>query len=292
MTFSMPAGYPMTTELLLCTDLDRTLIPNGPQPESASARQRFKQLVTRPEITMAYVSGRDRELVKTAIEAYQLPIPDFVIADVGTTLYQIDSHQQWVEQTAWQQQIGRDWAGKTNAQLSRLLNDINELQRQEDHKQNRFKLSYYVSPTSDRKKLSSRIQARLNQAGVRVRLIWSADETTNTRLLDILPARASKLHAIEALMKQLDFDTDNTLFSGDSGNDLEVLVSPIPSVLVGNSQQEIQQQAIHESKLLGNQTALYIASGQSEDMNGNYSAGIIEGIAHFYPHITEFIQFE
>lgn len=28
----------MTEPLLICTDLDRTLIPNGPQPESSEAR--------------------------------------------------------------------------------------------------------------------------------------------------------------------------------------------------------------------------------------------------------------
>lgn len=28
----------MTESLLICTDLDRTLIPNGPQPESSEAR--------------------------------------------------------------------------------------------------------------------------------------------------------------------------------------------------------------------------------------------------------------
>ncbi|MEJ2621733.1 MAG: haloacid dehalogenase, partial [Candidatus Thiodiazotropha sp.] len=34
----------MSVKLLLCTDLDRTLIPNGSQPESAGAREAFKQL--------------------------------------------------------------------------------------------------------------------------------------------------------------------------------------------------------------------------------------------------------
>ena len=32
----------MPERLLLCTDLDRTLIPNGPQPESPRARAAFR----------------------------------------------------------------------------------------------------------------------------------------------------------------------------------------------------------------------------------------------------------
>ena len=58
----------MLERLLICTDLDRTLIPNGTQPESSGARDHFATLVDRPEVTLAYVSGRHRALVKAAIE--------------------------------------------------------------------------------------------------------------------------------------------------------------------------------------------------------------------------------
>ena len=49
----------MPGHLLLCTDLDRTLIPNGPQPESAQAREHFARFAAHPQVTLAYVSGRD-----------------------------------------------------------------------------------------------------------------------------------------------------------------------------------------------------------------------------------------
>jgi len=74
---------------LLCTDLDRTLIPNGAEPESPSARERFRQLAGHEEITLAYVSGRHKALIEQAIAEFDLPLPDFAIADVGTTIYQI-----------------------------------------------------------------------------------------------------------------------------------------------------------------------------------------------------------
>ena len=72
----------MSRRLLLCTDLDRTLLPNGPQPESQGARMLFKRLAERPEVTLAYVTGRHRKLVEKAISLYRLPLPNYVITDV------------------------------------------------------------------------------------------------------------------------------------------------------------------------------------------------------------------
>ena len=70
---------------LLCTDLDRTLIPNGPAEESPRAAGFFARLAADPRVTLAYVSGRHRTLIEDAIATYDLPAPDYVIADVGTT---------------------------------------------------------------------------------------------------------------------------------------------------------------------------------------------------------------
>ena len=39
--------------ILICTDLDRTLLPNGSQPESPLARPRFRALAARPEVSIA-----------------------------------------------------------------------------------------------------------------------------------------------------------------------------------------------------------------------------------------------
>ena len=52
--------------LLLCTDLDRTLIPNGDQPESDHAREYFKKLSEHSEVTLVYVTGRHQQLVEQA----------------------------------------------------------------------------------------------------------------------------------------------------------------------------------------------------------------------------------
>jgi HAD superfamily hydrolase (TIGR01484 family) len=281
----------MTTRLLVCTDLDRTLIPNGPQSESPNARDHFATFVAHPGVTLSYVTGRHRALVEQAMTYYRLPPPDFVIGDVGTTIYHLGPEREWARQTQWESEIAADWGGRSHADVKSLLIDLPSLRLQETTKQNEYKLSYYVPLHSDRQTLSRLIERRLQDNHVAARLIWSVDEPAGVGLLDVLPARASKYHAIEALMQLNGFDYDVTVFCGDSGNDIEVLVSPIPAVLVANSQQQVRDLATRLAAEGGNSAQLYIAAGGFMGMNGNYSAGILEGIAHFHPDVIGWMGF-
>ena len=272
----------MSTRLLLCTDLDRTLLPNGPQPESPDARQRFNQLVEHSGITLVYVTGRDRTLVEKAIDEYKLPRPAYVIADVGSTIYELQP-ANWKHWEKWQQGISPDWKGKTHEEMRSLFSEIPSLTLQQEAKQNSYKLSYYVPLDTDHVALMSEMQAIIDRQFIRVSLIWSIDETTATGLLDVLPASANKLHAIEFLMQHLGYDFSNTVFAGDSGNDLAVLCSPIKSVLVANASDDVRDEAEQLVSKMGQTGSLYFAKGGFFGMNGNYSAGIIEGIAHYNP---------
>jgi len=282
----------MTMRLLVCTDLDRTLIPNGTQSESRGARARFARFASDPGVTLAYVSGRHRALVEKAIDYYRLPVPDFVIGDVGTTIYHVGSDRNWTAQESWEKEIGADWGDKSHADLKDLLRPIRVLRPQEPSKQNRHKLSYYVPMQADRETLTLDIQRRLTAAGARCNLIWSLDEPQGVGLLDVLPAKASKYHAIEALMREQGFADASTVFCGDSGNDIEVLVSHIPSVLVANAEQEIKRTASESARRAGYENSLYIARGGFHGMNGNYSAGMLEGIAHYHPEALPLMGLE
>ena len=279
----------MPIRLLLCTDLDRTLLPNGPQAESSGARDKFRQLALQPGVTLVYVTGRDRKLVEDAIDEYRLPLPGYVIADVGSTIYEIQQHD-WRDWDRWQQEISPDWAGKSHDEIHSLFSNSLVLKLQEEKKQNTFKLSYYVPLEADHETLMSEMHATLVNKKIRASLIWSIDELAGTGLLDVLPAGANKRHAIEFLMKQLGFDLSNTVFAGDSGNDLAVLTSPIRSVLVANASADVRDEAKQMALNLGEMDALYFAHGGFLGMNGNYSAGILEGVAHYMPETTDLID--
>ena len=273
----------MPADLLICTDLDRTLIPNGSAPESAGARQRFATLVGRPGVVLAYVSGRDRNLLEQAIDEFSLPVPDYAIGDVGTTIYRVGPEHAWQRDTAWAEAIGRDWAGRSHEDLAGALADLAPLRQQESGKQNEFKLSYYVGTDADLAALEVEIERRLDALGIRFRLIWSVDELTDTGLLDVLPARASKLHAIEALMRELGCVAAQTVFCGDSGNDLEVLASAVPAVLVANASDAVRAEARRLAEAAGHADRLYCARGGFHGMNGNYAGGMLEGIEYYHP---------
>jgi sucrose-6F-phosphate phosphohydrolase len=275
----------MKQRLLVCTDLDRTLIPNGPQPESDEARERFKQLCASEAVLLAYVSGRDQSLVKEAIAAFSLPQPDYVIGDVGTSLYHVDSPDDWHHQSNWDEHISRDWRGRSHQDLKQLFSDITALRLQEESKQNRFKLSYYVSTKQDHEPILDEMGLRLQRENVDASLVWSVDETTDIGLLDVLPRRATKYHAIDFLRQSLGYGLNEIIFSGDSGNDMEVLISPIPAVLVANAQPKVRRQAQQLVDQSGNSDSLYMAKGGFMAMNGNYSAGILEGAAHYHPQL-------
>ncbi len=271
--------------LLLCTDLDRTLLPNGPQPESPRARERFHALAAHGDIILAYVTGRDRRLVETAITQYQLPQPAFVISDVGTNIYDL-RRGQWRIWEQWQQEIAPDWNGCSREQLQQLLSGLHDqLRLQEPEKQNRFKLSYYVDRAHDWESLNRSIAERLTEHDIDASLIWSVDEAADIGLLDVLPRRATKLHAIEFLRGAMNIPLERTLFAGDSGNDLPVLASAIPSVLVANAMESVEADALSAAKSAGHHAALYLAKGDFYGMNGNYCAGILEGVAHYHPEL-------
>lgn len=275
----------MFEPILLATDLDRTLLPNGKHPESPLARSRFRQFVARPEVALVYVTGRHRELVIEAIADYDLPQPRFVIADVGTSLYEI-FNGDWHLRDDWQQRLMAQWHECDGAQLAAALEDIPGLHRQEATKQSALKLSYYAAALENPTELLAQVRKRLALTGADIYLVWSIDETTGTGLLDVLPAGAGKLAALEYLREQLGIAIDKTIFAGDSGNDMEVLVSEIPSVLVANADEVVRAEALAR----GDSKTLYLAHGGVEGMNGCYSAGILEGVFYFLPETRDWLD--
>jgi len=268
------------TDILLCSDLDRTLLPNGKQPESPEARPRLRRLAGRPELTLAYVSGRSEALLKEAIETYGIPVPDYAIGDVGTTIY--EPGRKWRPWSDWAGQIARDWGGKDREDLAEILSDLS-LRPQEEEKQNTHKLSYYTDPDLDRDRLIRRVERRLSEHSIRAGVIWSVDDAEDRGLLDILPEKATKVHAIRFLMKKIGVSEDRTVFAGDSGNDLPALTSGLRAVLVKNAREDVRKEAGETLAGKGMAGRLYMARGSFLGMNGNYGAGVLEGLAHHLP---------
>lgn len=268
--------------VLILTDLDRTLIPNGHQPESPQARVLFRRLANDKDVMIAYVSGRDLNLLKSAIAEYDLPTPDYAIGDVGTSLYQV-TEEGWHQSAEWQETIASNWHGVTTKEIIDRLKHITALTLQEPKKQGPHKISYYTSTDIDPEQLKRQVADALTGCEAEVSMIHSVDEIANTGLFDILPKGANKLYAIRFLIDTLGFQPQRTVYSGDSGNDMEVLISEIRSTLVGNADRKVKEVAQANAP----EGTLYLAQGNFLEMNGNYCAGILEGLAQFIPEMNE-----
>ena len=279
----------INNNILLCSDMDRTILPNGDEDESPQARSVLRLLLERPEIQLAYVSGRDKHLIQKAIAEYDLPFPDYAVGDVGTTIYEL-LDGNWSPWETWFEEIAKDWGGLDREDLSGFLIEYDDLRLQEPEKQNRFKLSYYTDENVDGRRLTAQMQQQLSRQGLHCRIIWSVDEQRGLGLVDLLPKRASKLHAIRYLMDQKGYPKSRVVFCGDSGNDLNVLTSNIRSVLVKNAPDEVRHEA--QKSVVKNRRAetLYVAQGNFWGMNGNYTAGVLEGLAHFEPDVRPWIE--
>ncbi len=279
----------MNNNILICSDLDRTILPNGKQEESPLARPLLSKLAQLPEIILAYVSGRDIGLIQKAIEEYDIPTPHFAIGDVGTTLYEIKDHQ-WLVRSDWKDEIASDWKGMEHSDIYQLVNDLPSIHLQEEEKQNQYKVSFYAATDTVRHAIVNEIEKRLKNKAIQASIIWSVDETKDTALIDILPEGATKLHAVQFLRKSLQIPVSHTMFAGDSGNDMQALTGGLQAVLVNNASDEVKQEARDIMSQSENPEKLYFAQGNFLGMNGCYSAGVIEGIAHFFPHLKEWMN--
>ncbi|MDA3834789.1 MAG: HAD-IIB family hydrolase [Spirochaetales bacterium] len=283
----------MKNNLLLCCDLDRTLIPNGTALESSGARTLFTTLANQSNLTLAYVTGRDKKLVEEAIVLYNLPTPNFVIADVGATIYEISQSDQakpWQAWDHWQARFSDDWQDKISTDIALLFTDLTALKIQERRKQKKYKLSYYLSLENEPQTLIAVMQDRLTGKDLKTELIWSVDEALDIGLLDVMPRQATKLHALEYLREQTHHSRKRTIFAGDSGNDLDVLLSPIQSILVANAHSEVKERVQSALIRKKNGAAIYLAHGGFCNMNGNYSAGVLEGVHYYAPDIYQCLE--
>lgn len=276
---------------LLCTDLDRTLVPNGEQPESPLARPILWHLLRSNNVALAYVSGRDLGRVLAAIDDFDLQKPDVIVADVGTSIY-VPANGGWQLEDEWQLQIGKDWNGLDSEGIRDNLVSFTELEDQEEDRQTRFKRSYYLPRELDASALRQSLDEHLIGFGVQASLIFSDDPEKGIQLLDVLPRHATKIDAIRQVQKILGIANELTLFSGDSGNDVTALASTVPSVTVRNADAPTR----HAVRLLAAQNATESTSYQAEgglalagghELNGHYAAGIVEGLLHFNDAWTE-----
>lgn len=233
--------------MLLATDLDGTFLAG-----SHEDKQHLYQLINdQPEIKLAFVTGRGLEVVLPLLDDPSIPVPDYIICDVGATI--VDGRTLHPLQPL-QSTIDLRWPGE--CVVAEAMAGFNEIERQEVPQQRRC--SYFCHETA----VTTEIEQVASQLGCEV--LFSAE-----RYLDILPQGISKGSTLTALVKHLShqLDTEDVLVAGDTLNDLSMYQHGFTGVCVGESEPGLlaatdQMEHVLQSKRPG-------------------CGGILEALAHF-----------
>lgn len=219
---------------VLATDLDGTFIPLAGDPSNRADLVSVTNLLQSADITLVFVTGRHLESVEGVIDEQSLPKPDWLICDVGTSIYHADGDGRLAISQPYVDRLDEIIGDYSIKQLRCELEPISELRLQEEQKQGRFKLSYYC----DAKRcdeLASKIQHHLDQHQAPYGIIHSVDPFNGDGLIDLVPVGASKAFALDWWSEHVKLDRHSIVFAGDSGNDFTALTAGFRSILVANA---------------------------------------------------------
>lgn len=232
---------------ILATDLDNTLVGHKEKSEQLWSYFKEQQI----PISLIYLTGRHYSSALELIEEYQLPKPDILICDVGASMY-IGSELEEDEQ--WRLITSADW--NPDLILS-VTKQYEKLQRQP--LPNDYRLSFTIP---DDPGYVKEVEEMLKLYCIAFYLMYSSN-----RDVDILPSHTNKGEALKYALQKFAPEHFRILVAGDSGNDVDMLRLGLPSVIVGNCQDEIKRY-----RYLPN---VYFAKD-------TFASGIQEGWSYFY----------
>jgi len=265
--------------MLLATDLDRTLIPNGFEPDDDSVSLFNGWWINGYGNKLAYVSGRNLAMLDQAQADFGLKLPDFYISEVGTVIYRKNDQDQLVLDPSWSQEIRKRSPDWSRERVLNALSSVTGLILQEEEKQNQFKVSFYLKDIDNYRSKLDRINEVLDQGVATV--VWSVDDLEQVGLVDVLPTGTTKAGALDFLRSSLGLDMLDVVYCGDSGNDITALTAGFRAIVVKNAREEVKAEVLRLAKDKGlSLDLIYLAKGRY-GLSGNYGAGILEGLIYF-----------
>lgn len=231
-------------KLVLATDLDGTFL-GGDGDERASLYDFVA--ANRDWLGLVFVTGRDLDFISD-ITAKDVPVPDLIIGDVGTTVVCGRTHTPLETVNQW---ISACWGGPEAAQ--RHVANVPALREQTGFGGRR--LSYYY----DDEQAARTVAAALDADGYDVLM-------SDGIYFDILPRGVQKGPTLLKVIDLLALDADAVFVAGDTLNDRSLFETGLDGVVVGNAEAGLVQAVCHLSNV-------YCA-------DGNGAAGVFEGLQH------------
>lgn len=258
---------------ILATDMDGTIIPLRDEKPFYDALETIRsQLERDPQSGLLFVTGRRLDTVKHAMRDYPLPPPDWIICDVGTSIYE-NHGGEWQLAAEYVEAMARIVHGWDHERIFAFVEPIPELWPQEPEHQQRFKASFNTH--SDHvEAVAIDLQDRLEAAGAPLSVIFTHDLETGEGMVDVVPSGVSKAFALNWMMDRGVFAREEVVFAGDSGNDLAAFLSGIHSIIVGNAPEWIHERVRLHAEAEGHHDYVYSARGEA-------TVGLVEGLRHF-----------
>ena len=221
---------------ILATDLDRTLLPNGPWPADPGAIELFNRMTTEQGVLVVYVTGRNLDLTERAIREFGVRFPDVLCGDVGTTIRRYEQGD-WQFDPGWSEHVRRQSPRWDADRIRAAVADIAGLREQEPEHLNAFKQSYYADHDRGEAilaEVAKRVEGHFDEVS-----IYSFDPQDGKGLLDFLPASATKRTALEYVAEAFGASHSEVVFCGDSGNDIFPLTAGFRGVMVRNADDQL-----------------------------------------------------
>ena len=261
------------TKGVLATDLDGTLIPLNECPNNQLDLRRLGEQIRELSFLLVYVTGRHINSVQAAIKEIGLPIPDWIICDVGTSVFHVSTTGEVEPVSLYADRLEKILGTDDIQPLTKLLNGIPGLRLQEGEKQGPFKLSYYVDD-QHLTNSSLEITNTLDTSGIAHQLISSVDPFNGDGLIDILPLGVSKAFALNWWTSFQGLDAETVIFAGDSGNDLAAMTAGFKTIVVGNADPSLKKQVAFQHKKNAWENRLFFAESKA-------TSGVLEGLTFF-----------
>ena len=263
---------PAISTRILATDLDGTLIPLPDNADNSSALERIRNASDSRRIGLVFATGRHLESVLDAIPQHALPRPDWIVCDVGTSIYRREP-DRFSRFAPFESMLAEQTRGADRADVESLLADVDGLALQSAERQQRFKISY-VCDGGDIERLAALIDQRLSDAQLPFTCLGSVDPFDGQGLLDILPAGASKAAALIWLATHADFTPNEVVFAGDSGNDLAALTCGFRAIVVANAAEGLAERVERHLLERGLSNRCFRSTLPA-------TSGVLEGCIHF-----------
>ena len=258
---------------VLATDLDGTFIPLSGNKDNRRDLEALDQAIKTQEMSLVFVTGRHLSSIVSVMESETLPTPDWIISDVGTSIFRFKAEDQIVPSDRYAGHLAQIIGDYPITRLRQEISSLDHLTAQEAEKQGAFKLSFYCDADSI-DEVTQKINLHLDNQKSPYRLIASVDPFNGDGLIDLLPAGVSKAYAIDWWCQDQQLDRSEVIFAGDSGNDFAALTAGYRSILVGNASRDlaVRVQESHSANHWKDRLCL-----PSE----HATSGVLQGLHHY-----------